>query len=214
MMVMPTKKFSLERGGPKRLEVSWKMMWRDIRIRLDGAEIGSIKNQKELTEGRDFTLPDGSKLNVKLALRGSFITYRYELQLLRDCKPLPESDSDPNQRLASSYNLVFFIGGLNILLGFIAIIFNTTFLVELGIGFFSILFGCVFLILGLFIKNRRSAFALGIAVTIMILDTLLVLPLSGSGSGAVGGMVGRLLFLGLMTRGFGAIRELKEEDKK
>jgi hypothetical protein len=205
---MPTKRFSLERGGPKRLEVSWKMFWGDIRIRLDGTEIGSIQNQKELTEGRDFTLPDGSKLNVKLSRR----ILTLDIQLLRDGKPVPGSTSDPAQVLKSSYGPIFFIGGLNILLGFWALLDENMFLHKyIADGVFNIFYGCVFLILVLFVKNR-SAIALGIAIVIFAIDSLL--SLSTVSSTIVTVMMARIGFLLLMAQGFGAIRELKKEDKK
>jgi hypothetical protein len=205
---MPTKKFSLERGGPKRLEVSWKMMWRDIKIKLDGSEIGSIQNQKELEAGRDFALGDGTTLNFKLKRR----IISLDLQLLRNGKPIPESASDPIQRLKSAYNLVFFVGSLNVLLGFGALLSDNAFLhTMLGDGVFAIFLGCVFLILTLFVKNR-SALALGIAITILILDGLFAFTYIGPG--ATSGIVTRIFFLIVMAQGFSAIRELKEENKK
>lgn len=205
---MPTKRFSLEHGGPKRLEVSWKMMWKDVKIKLDGVEIGSIQNQKEFTNGRDFTLADGSKLNIKLTRR----LLSLDIQLLRDGKPIPRSVSDPAQVLKSSYGTIFFIGGLNILLGFWALLDENMFLHKyIAEGVFNIFYGCVFLILVLFVKNR-SAIALGVAIVIFAIDGLL--SLLNASSTIVTVMMARIGFLLLMAQGFGAIRELKEEEKK
>jgi hypothetical protein len=198
----------LEHGGPKRLEVSWKMMWKDVKIKLDGVEIGSIQNQKEFTNGRDFTLADGSKLNIKLTRR----LLSLDIQLLRDGKPIPRSVSDPAQVLKSSYGTIFFIGGLNILLGFWALLDENMFLHKyIAEGVFNIFYGCVFLILVLFVKNR-SAIALGVAIVIFAIDGLL--SLLNASSTIVTVMMARIGFLLLMAQGFGAIRELKEEEKK
>ena len=59
---MPTKKSALEQSGPTRLEVSWKHIWKNLTVRFDGNEIGSIAGQKELKAGQEFSVGDDSTL--------------------------------------------------------------------------------------------------------------------------------------------------------
>src|SRR3989338_8646289 len=85
---MPTRKYALERGGIRKLEISWRILWKNITVRLDGKEIGSIANQKELIAGREFSLIDGSILKVKL-IQG----FAPELQVTKNGQAIPGSDS-------------------------------------------------------------------------------------------------------------------------
>ena len=84
------------------------------------------------------------------------------------------SSSDPVARLAQSFGIIYFIAGLNIVLGFIALVFQVEFLQTLGFGIISVAIGFIFLVLGFF-TQRRSLSALIIALIIYSLDTVLVL---------------------------------------
>src|SRR3954468_13841258 len=106
---MPSAKFALEAGGPKRLEVSWSGFWKNIAVRLDGDEVGSIPTKAELKQGRSFTLPDSSVIHVKLAESVGNV----EIQLTRDGRPLPGSAADPLQRVKTAGGIVYFIAGLS-----------------------------------------------------------------------------------------------------
>jgi hypothetical protein len=163
---MPRLKYALERGGDKSLEISWKGRWKTTEVRLQGKLIGAIPNQKELRAGQILQLPDGTSLKVQLV--------RSELRVLRNDKPLPGSISDPATRLALSFNIIYFIAGLNIVLGFIALGFRVDFLQTLGFGAVSVAIGFMFLVLGFF-TQRRSLIALIVAIAIYGLDCTLAL---------------------------------------
>ena len=163
---MPKRKYALERGGDKSLEISWKGQWKNTEVRLNGDLIGAIPNQKELRTGQLFQLPDGTALRVQLVNNG--------LRVLRNDKPLPGSSSDPVARLAQSFGIIYFIAGLNIVLGSIASIFQVEFLQTLGFGIISVAIGFIFLVLGFF-TQRRSLIALIIALIIYCLELVLVL---------------------------------------
>ncbi len=205
---MPTKKYAMEKGEPKRLEISWKGIWKikNFTVHLDGNNIGLIANRKELKAGREFALIDGSILKVQLVKK----LLSAELRVLRDGQPLPGSASDPGQRLRVAYGIVFFIGGVTIGLGLITELLQVGFLQQVGFGFDSIIYGGFFLLLGFFVK-RRSMLALGIAVGLFVLDGILsvVLFAQQGGTPPVGVIVARIILLIPMIRGFGAIRALK-----
>ena len=64
---MAIRRFAFEPGGPARLEISWKLGFRNIRILLDGAEILSVPFATGLGSGAAFTFGDGAVLRVKIA---------------------------------------------------------------------------------------------------------------------------------------------------
>jgi hypothetical protein len=198
---MPKQKFALERGGDKALVISWGAFWKNIEIRLNDNLIGTIPDQKELSAGRVFQLPDGSTLKVQLAKS----LFSAGLRVLRNDKPLPGSSSDPAARLIGSSLIIYTIAGLNIVLGFIAELFQVEFLQALGIGVISIGIGLIFLVLGFF-TQRRSLIALILALILYGADSLLVLF-----GGFNFGIFVRIVFLIGMAQGVGAIRELKRE---
>ena len=221
---MPKRKYALERGGDKSLEIFWEGNWKNTTVRLNGNLIGAIPNKKELGTGQLFQLPDGTALRVQLV--------NNELRVLRNDKPLPGSSSDPAAKLAQSFGIIYFIAGLNIVLGFIALIFQVGFLQTLGFGIISVAIGFIFLVLGFF-TQRRSLIALIIALIIYSLDTVLVLfslfnivlVLSGGFNTGflliadilqrtapwIGWIIIRIGFLMGMGQGVGAINELKKE---
>ncbi len=200
---MPKKSYAIEQGGMERVLVSWKSFWKDLTIEFDGNLIGTIPNQKELQKGRTFELSDGSNLEVKLARTWASA----ELQLLRNGKPLPGSGSDPRTRLKQSYGILYFVGGINFVLGLVAWLFQIDFLLELGMGLYSIIVGSIYLLLA-FLVQKRSRIALILAMLLYGLETIL-----GAMNGAVSGLIVRVLFMVMMWQGFGAIKELRIENE-
>ena len=205
---MPKQSFALEAGGEKRLEVSWKGLYKDVTVSLDGNSVGVIPNQKALSAGQEFRLIDGSTIKVQLVSK----LMSTELQVLRNGQPLPGSSSDPQTRLKTAYGMVYFVAGLNLVLGFVSFLFNVEFLQQIGIGFGSIIFGLVFLVLGFFVQ-RKSAVALILAIVIFALDGILGVFLAASQgyNPGAGGIIARIFLLIPMVQGVGAIKALKSK---
>ena len=207
---MPKNSYALEAGGEKRLEVSWKGMYNNVTVSLDGNEVGVIPDSKALSAGQEFRLVDGSTIKVRLV--NKFLSP--ELQVTRNGQPLPGSSSDPQTRFKNAYLMVYFVAGLNLVLGFISILFDVEFLQTLGIGSVSIIYGLVFLVLGFFVQ-RRSAVALILAIVLFALDGILgfVLAIAGGYNPGIGGMVARIFLLIPMIQGIGAIKALKSKSE-
>ncbi len=130
---MPKHNYALERGGEKSLEISWKGRFINFEVRFEGNLLGTIPNKKELQKGQIFQLPDGTSLLVQMI--------QSELRVLRDGQPLPGSISDPAARLKLSFQFIFFIAALNIVLGLATLFFQVKYLQALGYGIISIALG-------------------------------------------------------------------------
>ena len=138
--------YALEKGQKPRLQISWKGLgWKNVTIKLDGMEIGKIPSKNELMEGWEFLLDKNTTLKVKLAKRFN----SWELQVLVNGQPVPGSASDPNRRLTIAYGMVFFVTGVNIIAGIIAELLKIDFLLNNGLGIYSVIFGVIMGIMGL-----------------------------------------------------------------
>jgi hypothetical protein len=207
---MPKQAYAIAAGDKKRLEIAWKMGWKDITVSFDGNTIGTIPDQQALSAGQEFPIPDGSTIKIQLVSKFS----SKALQILRNGQPLPGSASDPLTQVKSAYQIAYFVAGLNLVLGFASIIFTIEFLQNLGIGFFLILFGMVFLVLAFF-TQRRSSIALILAIVILALDGIIgaILLISRGNSTVVGGLAARFILIIPMVQGIGAIKALKQQKK-
>jgi len=119
--------------------------------------------------------------------------------------------SEHEEQLKTAYGAIFFIAGLSIVVGITSELFQVEFLLQRGVGFFSILYGVLFLVLGFYVK-RRSNIALGIAVGLYTLDAILSVIMFGITS-SIGVIMWRIFLLPLMIKGFGAISSLKQEER-
>jgi hypothetical protein len=201
---MPTLKYSLERGGPQRLEISWIKDYQNLTVRLDGKEITPIANFYDLKIGIIFSLGEGLTLKVR-------VVDNIYLDVLKDGQPLPSSITSPEVRYGVTYWLIFLIAGLNILFGLIVLLIKPEFLAGIN-GLNSIIFGIIFLALGFLVK-RQSQSALGITVGLFIFDGILStinFVHNGKISTATIFVIVRISLLAPMIRGFIALRALKQ----
>lgn len=203
---MPKHEFAIEVGGPKRIAVSWRGLWKDIEIAFDGKLIGRIESKKELKKGAAFALPDGSELSVKLTT----VEIKEELHVLRNGAPLPGSVSDPAQRVKGALGVLYFVAGANIVVGLVAWLGNIEVLQEYGLGFGSIVIGAVYAALAFVVKSKQSRVALVVAMLLFALDAVLAVftGIEAGRTPPVGGLVARIFLLFPMWNGLGALKEL------
>lgn len=208
---MPMQKHPFQQGGPTRIEVSWGVGWRDFTVRFDGEKIGTVSGgMSALKKGATFTLSDGSVLDIKLITGG--MSGLPDLQVSRNGTLLPGTGADPAIRLRNSYQMIYFLGGLNIVLGIVAELGKINFLLSFGISWFSVIFGLVFIGLGYFVQ-QKSKIALLLAISLLVVDALVgLLPLLfTSTSIPIGGLIARGAFIVIIARGWAAIGELKTQ---
>ncbi len=204
---MPKIKYALEKGGPKRLEISWKGNWKQFTIQLDGSEIASIDDYDLLKAGQEVSLEDGSSLKVQLAGR-SILPH---LRVLKDGQPLSASGFEPAQQLGFAYKFTFLIGAVNLVAGLAGVLFNISLVNLPAFGLQSFVVGCLYLFLAFSIR-RRSTVALSIAVGILALDLVLAIVFWQNlpRIALIAGVVFRIFVLLGMIQGFGAIQALKQ----
>ena len=209
---MPTRKFALQKGEEPRLEIRWRGIWKEIRVLLDGAEIGEIGGSAELKAGKEFRLPGGQG-TLRVQLVQTFGSA--ELQVLRNGQPLPGSGSDPEVQLKGAWGILMFIAGLNLVVGLATVVFEVEALAQMGLGVGSLVVAVIYLGLALVVRKYRSPIALGVAIALFAIDGLLTIAsgFEGTGTPPVGGVIMRVFLILPMIKGFSAIRALKAGEK-
>ncbi|MCB9547003.1 MAG: hypothetical protein H6706_14275 [Myxococcales bacterium] len=206
---MPKNSFKLSAHDPRPVTLEWKGMWKNMQVGFDGQPLGVIPDAKALKAGQEFKLPDGSTLSVKLKTG-----FQTELQVMRDGKPLPGSGGDPASRVKVAQGVIWFVGGLTLILGVVAEVAQVRLLLELGMGWIAAGVGVVFGVLGYFV-GKRSMIALGLATGLLLVDTVLTLmATTGAGRFPSGAVFVRVFLLIALFQGFGAIKALKAADAR
>lgn len=202
---MPKQQFALEPGGPKRLVVEWKAAFNDAKVSVDGQVLGEFPRRKDFEAGGEWNLADGRRLEVSLKSR---LFPGPTVDITIDGVPLSGSNADPMTRLKNSAGIVFFVGGLTLLLGLIAELAKVEFLSRMGFGWISAGIGLAFIALG-FGVLKRSLAALIAAVTLYVLDIVLSVVAIAETKGPPTGIVIKVFLLIGMCQGFGAMNDLK-----
>jgi hypothetical protein len=203
---MPKKLLSLESNAPKRLELSWRAMWKEFTVKLDGTPILTADGSGDLKAGKSVTLPDGATLAVKLETGFG----KQGLVVTRNGVPLPGSSTDPETLMKTAGGIVYAIAALNAIVGVIAWVFDVRFLKE-NFGYGPLVVAALFAVLGYF-TMKRSLAALIAAIVIYALDGLLTLGFQMSEAAPghtpnVGFIFVRVIFLMAMIRGARAMSQ-------
>lgn len=205
-----TMTYAIEAGGEKRLEISVKGRWDEIKVWFDGNLAGSI-SARALSSGQDLQISDGSILRLKL-IKKMFQPER--LQILRNGQPIPSQvpDSAYQTIINNASNIVYFIGFINTFLGILSLFAKIKILEPFGFGWQNILYGCVFLVLGFFV-HRRSIPALILSIIIFTTDSIvgIVLTLLTGSYLLIGSLFLRIPFLMGMMYGINAINPIRRK---
>jgi hypothetical protein len=192
---MPKKTFAL--GPSSNVDVEWRGIWKDFTVRVDGRELGRMNGQKELARGGAWQLEDGSTLQIVLdtGFGGA------GLKVSRNGVPLPGSADDPKTAMKSAAGVVFFIAGLNLVLGLVAELGQVEMLLGLGLGWIAVGFGAVFAGLGV-ATHRGSRVALWIAIVLFAADGALGLygVMDAGGTPPIGGLIFRVFIIVAMVK--------------
>lgn len=201
-------KYALEKGQPKRLGISFKGNWQEVKVFFDGEEIGAFRDAEHVRKGEEFALPDGSRLSVQLTGGKMFPMFK----ILKDGQPLTTMGPSAADRLKMTCNIMYIVAAANLFGGIMGLLGYTAAIMPASVAWYSVIIGVVFGVLAFFTK-RKSVLALGIAVGLLVLGGIWVLVNFQNLSGwAWVGLAFRLLFLFALLQGFGAIQTLKQEE--
>ena len=209
---MASKQFALRDGEPKRLTVTWKGNWKNFSLALDGRPLVTIPTSKELEQGREVEVEAG---NLRVQLKRPFLGPVLLLSL--NGRPLPHSGGDPRSRLATAYGVIYFVGAASALVGAATELFQVQVLRQMGFGWPALIEGGIFVALGVWVQKRQSLVGLALAVGLFGLDAILTVVGVASEPGTpppTGSIIVRILFLVYMSRGFGAIQQLRRDKQR
>ena len=206
---MPVKSYFLDTIKKEKLEVSWKRSYRYCVIRFNGKEVISINSRKEFREGKESNLDYKTILKVRLVKNMLFYN---AIDLTVNEIPVPGSMTDPVKQINGIYGLILFIAFVNLVLGAVSVFYSPGWLKAAGIGWYTLVYGGIFLILGFMVK-RFSQVAMILTVILMSLDIISAFIMSFEGS-TMGNPVSNLLvkgmFLFFILRGIPAINRMKQ----
>jgi hypothetical protein len=193
---MPEMRFPFEQGTPNRVAVSWGLFWRNIRVVADDREVGRFGSRQEFEKGRSFTLHDGSELHVAMRTSGM----NPAVTVTRNGQVLPDSGY---HHVKTSYEIMYFVGGISIAAGLAASVFDVAWLLELGVSWGTALVGALYIGLGFLVAKFRSRVALGVGMVLFALDVIagLAMTQTDGHSPAIGGLVFKGVLLMSMWRG-------------
>lgn len=200
---MPRKKYALEKNGPKEIEISWGFAWKNFTVRQNEQIIGTAGSQQELKDGCQFRLLDGTELSVRLNLGIG----KTGLEVLRDGKPLPGSDSDPEQKIKLAFGILLFVAAVNMAGG---IIVTAIFPEFLFVGILIMFYGLLFAGLAMGVKKHLFA-ALIIAIGLLIADALagLFFQALSHYNVSIAWIILRIVFLIYLFQSVKAMRQIK-----
>jgi hypothetical protein len=206
---MQPMRLALVPDGSKRLEVAWQGRWKNLTLKLDGAPVLTVPTETELKAGRQVETQAGT-LGVQLKTPA----FGRQLWLTVDGRPIPGTAADPARRLAESYGALYFVAAVNVVLGAVSAL-DVVPLREFGFGIVSVAAGGLFGVLGFAVHRYRSTAALAMAMGLLALDgAASIAAAMRAGAGAPpSGLVIRVLILVYLSRGFGALRELRATAK-
>jgi len=207
---MPHKVYFLNTEKKEKLDLYWKGSFKDFTVKLDNNELGVIKTKKELKEGREFVTGYNKKLRIRLFMQLGIIPC---IEILFNDNPVPGTATDPKRQLTDIFYFVLFIAVLNIVSGLISLIFDITAFSDHGIGLNSIIYGVLFIMMGLIINKRQSMFALIAVISLLGLDIIFVLiriAEYGVQSNPWPTIVIKMSFMLYLCKGFSAIMRIRQ----
>lgn len=190
------------------LTASWNKNWSNFQLRYQDEVVCSFATKKELVAGRQFVMPDGHLLSVRL--KGGL---EQELELLRDGLPLPIKSVHPRSNGRTVFHLAILLGILNIASGIVALITQSDLMLSIGFGYGSVAIGAAYFLLACGIRHFFSLAFYAISALIM-LDLVLLFVITETREGPtspVSGMFIKLFLVYAYIKGAGAMARLKSQ---
>lgn len=215
---MPSQEYALNVPVASRVRVFWGENpekageKEDIVICLNQTILGKIASQQELVAGREFTLPDSSTLKVQLfggqleVRRNGEVLTPLAIPSMKRSEPTRTPSGNIRLRWHLAYCTIFFIAGLNFVLGLLLMQQENQFSLyppdntPLILG---LVIGGLFLILGI-LAALKSLGALNAAIVFYIIDGLIALFQRN-----VSGILVHVVLISLMISGAIALSRIR-----
>jgi len=166
---MPGRNHYASIGGKQvKIRVEWRGFWSNATVYLDDSVVGSVEKRKDLKLGKKWQLPSNDVIGVKL--QSAFMGL--ELQVTLNGKPIEGSVNHPLTRIKIGTGVVFFLAGLNLLGGLVAMIFQPAAMLSLGYGVYNLVIGSIYGFAA-FLMRRRSIVGISIAIALFLGDTVM-----------------------------------------
>lgn len=203
---MAKKETTIQVNGVTHKLTIHQKPWFKTEVYLDDNLIGHFSGYKSLLEGQRITLDDGSILEVKQTKE-----LYSRVSIARNGQELNISDKHPQSEIKLAIGIVYSLGGLNLLLGSIAL-FNPQ-LLKLGFGIYNIILGGFDIGLIYLFSKSRSVFLLSCILFLFIIDMVLAFIMAARLGVNVGGAVYlRMMFIVLIVRGIRSAYRLNKTE--
>lgn len=205
---MEQRFFYLDEEKQQCLSATWHENWSNFSLRFQKEEICSFATREELVVGRQFVMPDGHLLSVRLK-RGC----RPSLELLRDGLLLSGNSANPHSHQKTVSQLALFLGVLNITAGTVAAVAKSDIMLSIGFGYGSIALGAVYVLLAWGIR-RFTSFAVSAIAALLVLDLVLLFvftALKDGPSSPISGMLLKLFLVYAFLKGVRAMKKLRAQ---
>jgi hypothetical protein len=189
-----TQRFPLDDEQPPRLELRWEGS--RAQVFLDGTQQATLDGFAGLKKGWSSVLEDGSTLEVRTIRRAGFS----ELAVLRNGQHVRSSPSHPEKVLRTSSNVLLALSIFLLITGIAGM---------WGRNWIDVVFGAMYLIGALLLRNRRRLGAAVTAIPLFLkLDLLLIVAFAEGIDRAWGvDVFFSLLFFSFVVRSYQAARE-------
>ena len=207
---MPTKTYSLDAARTDAITAKWGIFYQNFTVRYAGSVLAATDPEAPIASGRHYRLPDGRTFSAQVKEN----TYPQHLELLIDGQPVPGSGTHPQEQIKQAWYTLLFLGVLNIGLGLVTEFGHIEMLLQLGMGWGSLVEGIAFLALGWLGYFRLSVPAITTAFVLLVLDGIVSIgsAMASEHSPALAGLFMRFFFCVVVFRGMLAVRQLRREE--
>ena len=160
-------KYPFERGGKNRIHFAVDSYFKNGVLKLDGNEIWRFNSEEEFKQGTVLTLPDNSRLEVRLSQKPD--TGRPAIYIARNDEPLPKSNFDEQSNFGETQNFLRVIAAAYLIGGLASLLVTTGFVVSWTGGSIASLIAGILLLGITFLPNdkKQMAFLAGSVISLL-----------------------------------------------
>jgi hypothetical protein len=147
--------------------IKWDDGWKNTIVYRNKEKIGEIPTKEDLKFGKPIRSTDGKIIYIKL--KGAIFGKPY-LELLIDGNSYDYKEPSPEDKIHKIFKIILTIAGINVILGLLGALLNIPAINNLGFGYSSVIFGFVFLGLGLAFRYKKSLLAVLVMAIIILLE--------------------------------------------